>query len=81
MYDKICPAPRLSAPSLRTIALCVCVCLCVCVMMMMMMASSESVATVVTLLNHAASHLKILIPMELLNTLMILFLLTEVLGT
>jgi hypothetical protein len=34
-----------------------------------------------TLLNHAASHLKTLIPTELLNTLMILFLLTEALYT
>jgi hypothetical protein len=34
-----------------------------------------------TLLNHAASHLKTLIPIELLNTLMIHFLLTEAFGT
>jgi hypothetical protein len=34
-----------------------------------------------TLLNHAASHLKTLISMELVNTLIIRFLLTEILGT
>jgi hypothetical protein len=34
-----------------------------------------------TLLNHATSHLKTLIPTELLNALMILFLLIEALGT
>jgi hypothetical protein len=42
---------------------------CVCVMM----ASSELVATMVTLLNHTASHLNTQISTELLNTLMILF--------
>jgi hypothetical protein len=40
---------------------------------------SKEVCT--TLLNHTASHPKTLIPSELLNTLMILFLLTEALGT
>ncbi len=47
---------------------------------MMMIMSSEPIAIVATLLNHAASHLT-LISTELLNTLMILFLLTEALGT
>jgi hypothetical protein len=46
-----------------------------------MMASSEPVATVVIILNHAASHLKTVIPMELIKTVMILFLLIEALGT
>jgi hypothetical protein len=48
--------------------------------MMMMMVSSEPVGNVVTLLNHVTLHLKTLILMELLNTLMILFLLTEALD-
>jgi hypothetical protein len=39
---------------------------CVCVMM-----SSEPVATVITLINHAVPHLKTLIPTKLLNTHMI----------
>jgi hypothetical protein len=53
-----------------------------CVMrMMMMMGSSKPVATMVTLINHATLHVKTLISMEHLNTLMILFLLIEALGT
>jgi hypothetical protein len=35
----------------------------------------------VALLNHTMSHLKTLIPTELLNNLMIIFLLTKALGT
>jgi hypothetical protein len=54
---------------------------CVCVRARVMTASSEPIANVVTLINHAAPHHKTLILMELLNTLMILFLLTEALGT
>jgi hypothetical protein len=50
-------------------------------MMMMMMGSSKPVATMVTLINHATLHVKTLISMEHLNTLMILFLLIEALGT
>jgi hypothetical protein len=34
-----------------------------------------------TLLNHGASHFKTLIPTELLNTILILFLLIEALST
>jgi hypothetical protein len=45
------------------------------------MVPSEPIATVVTLLNHAPSHLKTLILTEFLNTLMILFLLIEALIT
>jgi hypothetical protein len=53
----------------------------VCVRARVMTASSEPIANVVTLINHAAPHYKTLILTELLNTLMILFLLTEALGT
>jgi hypothetical protein len=53
----------------------------VCARTRVMTASSEPIANVVILINHAAPHHKTLILMELLNTLMILFLLTEALGT
>jgi hypothetical protein len=69
---------RSLTPSLRTIAsLSLSLWVCVCVTM----ASSEPVSTMVTLINHVAAHLKTLTPMELRNTLMILFLLTEVWDT
>jgi hypothetical protein len=71
MNDKIWLTPRLSAPTLRIIALSLSLSLCVCVMV-----SSEPVATMATLLNHVVSHLKTLILTELLNTLMILFVVT-----
>jgi hypothetical protein len=71
MNDKIWATPRPLPPSLRAIAF----------SLSLMMASSEPIATMVTFLNHAASYLKTQSPMELLNTLMILFLLTEALGT
>jgi hypothetical protein len=45
------------------------------------MVSSEPVATMATLLNHVVSHLKTLILTELLNTLMILFVVTGALDT
>jgi hypothetical protein len=56
-------------------------CVCVRARACVMTASSEPIANVVTLINHAAPHHKTIILTELLNTLMILFLLTEALGT